>query len=82
MNKRLASARELVPTGAACARTGLSRSTLARWVKLGYLEAGVHYRNGAFPRSPRRWDLDALEARIPQLRELPARPAAADEEVA
>lgn len=74
-NKTAPPVRELLPTGEACRRLGISRSTLHRWVQLGYLEAGTHYRDGAFPRSPRRWDVQALEQRIPQLRTLPRNPA-------
>lgn len=71
-----------MPSGVASKRLGISRSTLSRWVAQGLLEAGTHYRDGLTDRSPRRWDLEAVEARIEQLRTLPARPAAADEEVA
>lgn len=60
-----------VPTGQAVSALGISRSTLHRWVGLGLLVDGAHYRNGLTARSPRRWNLCALEARIEQLRKLP-----------
>jgi len=62
---------EWVPTGRAVALSGLSSSTLARWVAPGLLEQGREYRNGLTPTSPRRWNLAALESRIEQLRKLP-----------
>ncbi len=62
---------EWVPTGRAVALSGISSSTLQRWVAQGLLEAGREYRNGLTPTSPRRWNLPALEARIEQLRKLP-----------
>ena len=60
-----------VPTGQAINALGISRSTLHRWVGLGLLEAGSHYRNGLTAKSPRRWNVQAMEARIEQLRKLP-----------
>ena len=71
-----------VPTGQAINALGISRSTLHRWVGLGLLEAGSHYRNGLTARSPRRWNVQAMEARIEQLRKLPdpLRPNAADDQ--
>jgi hypothetical protein len=60
-----------VPTGRAVALSGISSSTLARWVAQGLLEQGREFRNGLTPTSPRRWNLAALEARIEQLRKLP-----------
>ncbi len=65
-----------VPTGRACAASGLSSSTLHRWVAQGLLEQGREYRNGLTRTSPRRWNLAALERRIEHLRSLPD-PAAA-----
>jgi hypothetical protein len=57
-------------------RTGLHRSTLARWVKHGLVQEGREYRDGLTARSPRRWDLEALESRIAHLRQNPPRPEA------
>ena len=62
---------ELVPTPEAVRLTGLSRSTLCRWVAQGLFEEGTHYRNGLTARSPRRWNVLAVERRIEQLRKLP-----------
>lgn len=67
--------RELVPTGVASRRTGISRTTLHRWIKAGLLEEGAHFMPGPFPTSPKRWDVPALEQRITQLRTLPTNPA-------
>ena len=72
----------MVPTGVASARLGISRSTLSRWVAQGLFQAGTHYRDGLTDRSPRRWDLEAVEARIEQLRTLPSRPLVAGQEAA
>ncbi|MCP9808369.1 hypothetical protein KBY58_02845 [Cyanobium sp. HWJ4-Hawea] len=63
--------REFVPTGQAIVVLGVSSSTLCRWVKQGLFEEGVHFRNGLTTKSPRRWDLHAVEQRIAQLRQLP-----------
>ena len=71
-----------VPTGQAINALGLSRSTLHRWVALGLLQDGSHYRNGLTARSPRRWNVQAMEDRLDQLRKLPdpLRPNAADDQ--
>ncbi len=65
--------RQLVPTSEVIKATGLSRSTLHRWCINGWLEQGREWEPGVFPRSPRRWDLKALEARIEFLRINPPR---------
>lgn len=67
-------AEEWVPTGRAIRATGLSRSTLHRWVAEGLVQEGLEYRNGLTLRSPRRWNVQRLEGRITLLRSLPKQP--------
>lgn len=59
-----------VATRRAIQATGLSRSTLHRWVALGLVEEGQEFRNGLTLRSPRRWNIFQLEKRIAELRML------------
>lgn len=44
----------------AAAMLGVSQRTLARWVQAGYATPGVHFVQGPFRNSPRRWKLEAL----------------------
>ena len=51
-------------TGRALRATGLSRSTLHRWKHDGLLEEGIHFKQGATPKSPTRWNVSAIEDAI------------------
>jgi len=64
-----------LPTGRALDATGLSRTTLHRWKRDGFLLEGEHFRHGLTPRSPLRWNVPAIELAIASTRELPDRPA-------
>ena len=63
-----------LPTSKAVAKLGLCRRTLHRWIGAGHLVIDEHFRKGLTPRSPLRWNVRAIEARIKQLRSLPNRP--------
>ena len=63
-----------LPTSKAVAKLGLCRRTLHRWIGAGHLLADEHFRKGLTPRSPLRWNVRAIEARIKHLRSLPHRP--------
>ena len=76
MPKTTAPTVEWLPTGRALAQRGIGRRTLHRWIGAGHLVAGEHFRRGLTPRSPLRWNIPAVEARIEHLRSLPDRPAA------
>lgn len=65
---------EWLPTGKATAAIGLSRNTLHRWKRHDLLQEGVHYRRGLTPRSPIRWNPEAIEQAITDRRKLPDRP--------
>ena len=58
----------LIPTGRAAELTGISKRTLHRYISQGLLHEDVHFFRGAFPKSPHRWDIAALEERIKKLR--------------
>lgn len=64
-----------LPTGRALSAIGLSRTTLHRWKAEGLLVEGRHYRRGRTPRSPIRWNTEAIEQAIAERRDLPERPA-------
>ena len=57
-----------LPTKKAVNALGICRRTLHRWVEAGHLLIGEHYLKGLTPRSPLRWNVRAIEARIIQLR--------------
>lgn len=53
---------ELVGTGAAAQRLGVSRTTLTRWVAAGAITPAARTLGGHM-----RWDLDKLRAELQQL---------------
>lgn len=57
-----------LPTKKAVNVLGVCRRTLHRWIEAGHLLIGEHYLKGLTPRSPHRWNVRAIEARIIQLR--------------
>lgn len=67
-------------TGRALRATGLSRSTLHRWKHDGLLEEGIHFKQGATPKSPTRWNVLAIEDAIRARRALPLRPSSGAKE--
>ena len=64
-----------LPTSKAVAMLGICRRTLHRWIGAGHLVVDEHFRKGLTPRSPLRWNVRAIEARIKHLHSLPRRPA-------
>ena len=71
---------EWMATGRALRATGLSRSTLHRWKHDGLLEEGIHFKLGATPKSPTRWNVLAIEDAIRARRALPLRPSSGAKE--
>ena len=71
---------EWMATGRALRATGLSRSTLHRWKHDGLLEEGIHFKHGATPKSPTRWNVVAIEDAIQARRALPLRPSSGAKE--
>ena len=71
---------EWMATGRALRATGLSRSTLHRWKHDGLLEEGIHFKPGATPKSPTRWNVSAIEDAIRARRALPLRPSSGAKE--
>jgi len=53
---------------------GVSRRTLHRWINEGILEEEHHFWRGLTSKSPLRWNVKSVEARIQSFRQLPSKP--------
>ena len=56
--------RKLLSTGRLVDALGVSKRTLHRWIQSGIAKEGTHYLRGMYPRSPHRWDINAMEQLI------------------
>ena len=71
---------EWMAIGRALWATGHNRSTLHRLKHDGLLEEGIHFKPGATPKSPTRWNVLAIEDAIRARRALPLRPSSGAKE--